>query len=125
MTVIVAVPSPTPRTNPEGNTTATVASLVDQPGVVPSTRWPLASNSSAAMASESPSWIVSAAGATTTESANCTTVTAAVPAASPALAVIVAVPPPTAVSRPAESTTATSVSALDQDTGAPSITRPI
>ena len=72
----------------------------------------------------SPSATVSAGGATTTVPANCVTVTAAVPTALSALALIVAPPPPTAVTRPAESTTATSVSVLDQATVTPAIARP-
>ena len=51
-------------------------------------------------------------------------VTSASPEASPAVAVIVTAPPPTAVTNPDASTAATVVSALNQATGTPSIARP-
>ena len=67
---------------------------------------------------------MSAGGDTTTESADCITVTRASPVASPAVAVIVVTPLPAAVTNPAESAAATVVSALDQATGTPFIARP-
>lgn len=72
----------------------------------------------------SPGPTVAADGVTATELADCITVTAASPDASPAVAATVVVPPPTAVTNPTESTAATTVSALDQETGTPSIARP-
>ncbi|MDE2654099.1 MAG: hypothetical protein OXI71_09825 [Gemmatimonadota bacterium] len=60
-----------------------------------------------------------------TECIDWTTVTIATPETSPAFAVTIVVPLPTAVTRPAESTAATSVSPLDQDTVSSSIGRPI
>ena len=64
------------------------------------------------------------AGDTTTERADCITVTAASPDAEPAVAVTTVAPLPAAVTSPTESTAATIVSALDHATGSSSITRP-
>ena len=120
----VAVPSATPVTSPEASTVATETSLDDHPNSAPSTRCAFSSNASAVSRNVSPGATVSAAGDTTTEPADCMTVTTAVPETAPAVAAIVVAPPPMPVTNPAESTAATVVSALDQGTGTPSITRP-
>ena len=125
MAVIVAVPSPAPRTSPEGSTVATGASLDDQVNTAPSTTWPVSSYASATSRSVSPGATESMEGDTVTEPADCLTFTCAPPAASPAAAVTVAAPLRTAVTNPDVSTTATVVSALDHATGTPSIARPI
>ena len=67
---------------------------------------------------------MSAAGATATVLVRCATVTAAVPDAEPAIAVIVAAPLATAVTSPEASTAATEAALLDQLTAAPAITCP-
>ena len=67
---------------------------------------------------------VSAAGCTLTALTSWATVTAAVPDADPAVAVIVAVPLPTAVTRPPASTVATDASPLNHVTATPAIARP-
>ena len=61
-------------------------------------------------------------GDTSTEATDCITVTTADPDASPALAVIVAVPLPAAVTRPDAFTVATELALLVQVTVAPAIT---
>ena len=101
---------------PEASTVATEASLDDHLNSAPSTRCPFASNASAARRSVSPGVIVSATGITTTEPADCITVTTATPDTSLAVAATVVDPAPAAVTSPTESTTATAVSVLDQDT---------
>ena len=64
------------------------------------------------------------AGATLTELTTCATVTVALPEAWPDVAVMVAVPLPTAVTSPDASTVATAVALLAQVTVAPAITQP-
>ncbi|MDE2715388.1 MAG: hypothetical protein OXI33_00030 [Chloroflexota bacterium] len=67
---------------------------------------------------------VSAAGVTETVLTTCITVTTAVPDTEPALAVIVAVPLPAAVTRPEVFTAATAGALLVQATAAPAIALP-
>ena len=122
--VIVAVPSPAPRTSPDASTVATETSLDAQENSAPATKCPFSSNTSAARRTVSPSAMVAAAGETTTEPADCITVTTASPDADPAVAVIVAAPLPAAPTSPEPSTVATIVSPLAHETGSPSITRP-
>ena len=122
--VIVAAPSATPRTTPDPSTVATEMSFDDQVNSAP-TRCPFRSYASAAKRSVSPGAMVSTGRDTTTEPAACDTITAARPTASPAVAVIVAIPLPAAVTTPDGSTTATSVSPLAHATRSPSIRRPI
>ncbi|MDE0258599.1 MAG: hypothetical protein OXR82_09480 [Gammaproteobacteria bacterium] len=118
------MPCATPRTRPDASTLATEASLDDQSKVAPTTEWPFSSNALADRRSVSPETIASAPGVTMTEPADCITSATAWPEASPAPAVIVAVPLPTAVTDPVESTTATVVSPLVHDTTASLMTRP-
>ena len=73
----------------------------------------------------SPTTTLSAAGKTVTARTSCATATVAVPETPPALAVIVAVPLPTAVTSPNASTVATEPALLDQITAVPAITRPL
>ena len=124
-TVIVAIPWATPRTNPVLSTDATEASLDDQAKAAPSTGWPFSSNTLATSRSVSPGAIVSAGGDTVTVPADWVTVTTALPETSPAPADTIALPLPTAVTRPPPSTVATSLSLLDHDTATPTIARPI
>ncbi len=123
--VIVAIPSARPVTSPDASTVATERLLDDQVNSAPASAWPFSSNASATSRRVSPNATVSARGDTVTDPADCITVTAAVAETSPAVAMIVVTPPPMAVTNPAESTAATVVSALDQDTRTSSITRPI
>ena len=67
---------------------------------------------------------VSAAGVTRTVAAACDTVTVALPAAEPDVAVTLALPTPAAVTRPVPSTVATDASLEAQVTVAPGMTRP-
>ena len=82
------------------------------------------SYASAASRSVSPSAIVSVTGTSSTALTACTTVTVAVPKASPALAVIAAMPLPTAVTNPDASTVATEASLEDHETAAAAIACP-
>ena len=122
--MIVARPSATPSTSPAASTVATVGLLERHVNRAPSTAWPLASNASAASRRVSPSAIAPSPGDTVTEPADCITTITASPEASPARAVTVVAPPPTAVSIPVESTVATVVSPLAHETMASPITRP-
>ena len=124
--VIVAVPSAyRPVTRPEPSTLAIAASPDVQCNDPCLIACPFASNARAVKRRVSPGAIVSAAGDTLTESAFCTTVTAAVPAAGPAFALMVAWPFPAAVTRPSRPTAATVVSPLSHSTPAPSMSWPL
>ena len=103
---------------------ATVGSLDDHEKSASATAFPFASNASAARRSVSPGPIVASAGVTVTDDADCITDTEALPDAEPDDAVMAAAPSPLAVTSPAESTVATSVSLLDHETVTPSIVRP-
>ncbi len=106
--VIVAVPLPAAATRPEPSTVATASSLDSQEKSRPATARPFESNASAASRRVAPrAERVASAGVTATDSGVCITVTAAVPEAPPAVAVIVAVPLPAAATRPEPSTVAT------------------
>ena len=118
-------PAPAPVTSPDASTTATDVSPEAHVNSAAATAWPFASLASASNRTVSRSTTVSAAGATATVLVRCATVTAAVPDAEPAIAVIVAAPLATAVTSPVESTAATIISALVHATGSPSITRSI
>ena len=105
LAVIVAVPFAAAVTRPEPSTAATASSLDSHENSAPATARPFASNASAASRRVSPrAPMVASAGNTPTESGDCITVTTAAPEAPPALAVIVAVPLPAAVTRPVGST---------------------
>ena len=113
LAVIVAVPLPTAVTRPVLSTVATAASSDSQANCASGISFPLASNALAASLTVSPRTArVNSVGPMITESAACNTVTAAVPEAAPALAVIVADPLPEAVTRPEPPTVATA-DALD------------
>lgn len=123
--VISVVPVSTVVTRPEPSTAATPSLPDDQVNSAPSTGWPFSSNASAVSCSVSPrTALVASDGRTATESGTCATVTAAVPEAGSAVAVIVAVPLPVAVTRPEPSTAATAGALLDQLTVVPDITLP-
>ena len=123
--VISTSPVPTPVANPASSTTATAVSLdAHENSSTPATTWPFASVASAAKRSVSPATSVSAAGETATVLTSWATITVAVPDADPAVAVIVAVPLPAAVTSPWASTVATAALLLDQVTAAPAITCP-
>ena len=118
----VAVPSEIARTSPEAATAATAESLDDHENSAPATGCPFASVAKAASRNVSPATSAAAAGATATALTCWATVTMAVPDAEPAMAVIVVVPSPAAVTSPEASTAATDASPLAQDTAAPAIT---
>ena len=121
--MIVALPFATAVTSPEASTVATEVSLDSQENVALGTAWPLASSASAVSCTVAPNAASSAAaGDTSTEAADCITVTTADPEALPALAVIVACPSPTPVTRPVASTAATPALLLSQVTVAPVMT---
>ena len=125
LAVIVAVPSATPVTKPDASTVATSASLDSHENSAPATICPFTSNASAVSCSVAPRTIVSTDGDTSTEatgSGTRTTVTSAVPCALPELAVIVAIPSATAVTRPEAFTVATELALLVQVTMAPAMT---
>ena len=123
--VTVAVPLATAVTSPDAPTVATEASLDSHDTSVPATARPFASTASATRRTVSPTATrVSAAGVTLSALTCCITVTAAVPEAPPAVAVIVAVPLATAVTSPDASTVATEGSLLAHATAAPAITCP-
>ena len=123
--VIVAFPSPTPRTRPDVSTLATDSSLEDHANSAPATNCRLASNACAVIRRVSPTTTVSAEGDTVTERATCITIANALPEIAPEVAVIVAVPLPSAVTNPAESTGATCGSLLAHVTTSSGIGRPI
>ena len=111
--VIVASPSHRARTSPVESTTATAVSSDAHVTVTPSTAWPFASTGSAARRSVSPRAENSrAAGDTPTELTTWATVTVALSAAEPAVAVTAASPLPTDRTKPSESTGATDASLL-------------
>ena len=117
LAVIVALPSPAAVTSPEPSTVATASSPDSHENSAASTACPFASNAAAVNRSVSPTAAsVASFGATDTESGDCATVTSAVPVASPALAVIVALPSATAVTSPEPSTVATCGLSLAQAT---------
>ena len=124
--VIVAVPLPAAVTSPDPSTVATASSLDAHEKAAMA--WPLASTAMAVSRSVSPRAamvrppMVAPPAVTVTESVDCITVTVAVPEAPPAVAVIVAVPLPTAVTNPVELTSATAALLLAQVTAAPAIT---
>ena len=117
-------PSPVPVTSPDASTTATDVSPEAHVNAAPATAWPFASLASASNRTVSRSTTVAAAGETATVLVRCATVTAAVPDAEPAIAVIVAAPLAAPVTSPDPSTAATEAALLDQLTAAPAITCP-
>ena len=123
--VMVASPSAMPLTSPESSTRATAVSLDAQANTASATAWPFASTASAASRNVSVSTSVWEAGETATSLTCCATVIVALPDADPAVAVIVAVPLPAAVTSPAASTVATVASLLRQATAAPGIACPL
>ena len=117
LAVIVALPSATAVTSPEPSTAATASSPDFHENTAASTACPFASNAAAISRSVSPrAASVASFGATDTESSDCFTVISAVPAAPPALAVIVAPPSATAVTSPDPSTATTAGLSLAQAT---------
>lgn len=124
--VTVAVPWPAARTSPAESTTATPSSSDRQPMTASATAYPFASvgvASSRTVSSTDSSR--TAAGETATAVTSCATVISAVPDASPAEAVTVAVPWPAARTSPAESTAATAPSLLVHDTVTPVMICPL
>ena len=119
-----ACPGPSPLTRPASSTTATSVSLDAHLNSAPDTAWPFASVATAAKRNVSPATSVSAAGVTVTALTLWATDTVALPETAPAVAVIVAVPLPAAVTRPDPSTIATGALSLAQATVAPAITCP-
>ena len=117
-------PASTPVTRPASSTIATAVSPDVHENSAPGTAWPFSSNASADRRSVSPSSTEAAAGDTVTVPTTWATVTAALPDAPPAIAVIVAEPLPAAVTSPDPSTSAKVASLLDQDTDAFVITSP-
>ena len=102
--VTTASPSPTDSTSPEASTRATSVSLDAQENSEAATAWPFASVASAVRRTVSPNASrVSAAGDTEIALTTWATVTAAVPEAEPAVAVIVALPFAAAVTCPDQS----------------------
>ena len=122
--VTSASPAPTPVTRPPSSTTATSVSLDAHSKSVPTTGCALASVASAASRSVSPATSVSAAGVSAMVLTSWATVTVALPDTEPAVAVIVAVPSPTAVTSPDALTVPTMVLLLAQLTVAPAIAWP-
>ena len=112
----------TPVTRPDASTVAIATSLDSHENSAPATASPFSSNPSAVSCSVLPNPIVSADGDTSTEATGCITVTTADPNAAPTLAVIVAIPSATPVTRPDASTVATELALLVQVTVAPAIT---
>ena len=114
--VTTALPSAADSTSPEASTRATRVSLDIQVNLETATAWPFASVASAMRRTVSPNASrVSAAGDTETAFTTCATVTTALPATEPAVAVIVALPFAAAVTCPEASTRATSVSLDSQE----------
>src|SRR5919197_1324620 len=106
--VIVAVPAPCPVTSPLPLTVATPALSLDQTIARPASGAPLASRGVAVSCAEPFTWRFSVAGLTSTDvTGTFTTVMAAVPLLPSLVAVIVAEPTFTAVTRPAALTVAT------------------
>ena len=122
--VISASPAATPVASPEPSTLTTEVSLEAQSNSASATAWPLRSTASAERCRVSPSISVSAAGDTVTELTIWATDTVALPETTPAVAVMVAVPSPTAVTSPDPLTVAIEAALLDQVTAAPAITCP-
>ena len=123
--VISASPAETPVTTPSPSTTATSVSPDAHANSAPPTGCPFASEASAESRTVPAIGSVSAAGDTVTTSASWATVTAAVAEAEPAVAVTIAVPLATAVTRPEELfTPATETSLLLHATDVPAITCP-
>src|SRR5437867_2629943 len=118
--VMVAEPTVTPVTRPLELTVATEVLLLDQLTVRPDSGLPLASLGVAVSCTVEPTDTVAEAGATLTEATGtCTTVMADVPLCPSLVAVIVADPAPTPVTRPLPLTLATAVLLLVQLTVRP------
>ena len=123
--VTLATPSPTAVTSPFVSTVATASSADDHVTSVAAAAWPLASVASAMNRTVSPIALrVSAAGDTATSDTRCSTVTIALADCSPEDAVTLAVPFPTAVTRPESSTVTTASSADDHVASAPATAWP-
>ena len=122
--VTSACPAPTALTKPASSTSATDVSLDAQENSAPATAWPFASVASAARRTVSPATRVSAGGDTVTTLTLWATDTAALPETVPAVAVIMAIPLPAAVTSPDPSTPATGALSLVQVTVAAAITCP-
>jgi hypothetical protein len=110
--VIVAVPSPTEVTRPVEDTVVTAASDVAHVTVTPGIAVPPASFTVTVRVAVSPNDKNASTVSDSSRLAGTATVTAAVPLADPDVAVMVAVPLATAVTRPEEDTVATD--ALDE-----------
>ena len=109
---IVASPLATAVTSPDASTVATAASPDSHENSEPATAFPFASSASAASRNVSPrAAIVVSAGTTATALTTWATLTVALPEASPAVAVIVALPLDTAVTSPDAFTVAAAASA--------------
>ena len=125
VTVTIAVPLATAVTNPADETVATAVFVDDQVTVGPDITVPPASLTVAARVTVSPTDVnVFSLGVSSTVDAAWATVTETVVLAEPEVAVIVAVPFATEVTRPADETVATPVSDDVQVTVAPDITLP-
>ena len=123
--VILPRPFPTAVTTPSRPTAATAVSPLCHSTPAFSMAWPLASVTVAASVAVSPrADNVSESGARATAAGICSTVTAAVPDAGPAVALMVALPFPAAVTRPRASTVATPVAPDDHVTAASGIALP-
>ena len=118
--MIVALPLAAAVTRPEASTVATVESLDDH---ATSIAFPFASTASATRLSVSPNAPnVTTSGVNCSVTASCSTTTVALPDTEPAVAVTVAAPLATAVTRPDALTVATAALLLAQVTAAPAIT---
>ena len=123
--MIVAVPFATAVTTPSSSTVATEASSDVHAKAALAIALPFASRASADRRSASLSALnMPPSGDTITALTSWATVTAALPEAEPAVALIVAVPFASAVTCPEASTAATEASLLAHATGAPAITCP-
>ena len=121
--VTVALPLPTAVTRPWPLTEATCGSLLDQTTSAPDTSSPFPSTTEAVSCTVSPRDISAAVdGSITTLPADCVTVTGMLADTLPERAVTVALPLPTAVTRPCPLTVATDASLIDQTTATPLMT---
>jgi len=123
--VIVADPAVTPVTNPAGDTVATLGALLDHVTLRPVSTLPAESLVTAVSCSVDPTFTVPEDGETVTAATGTTmTVIAAVPLFPSLVAVIVADPTATAVTRPLADTVATAGALLDHAMLRPARTLP-
>ena len=113
--VTFADPASSAVTSPDWSTVTTDSSEEDQRNTAPTMAVPPPSKAVAAIRSVSPRSISWETGSRTIFCTSCITVSVARPTASPAFAVITAIPLPTAAARPVLSTVATEASLVDQD----------